>query len=80
MECRGDIFDLAVTIISQGTQLDLKIFFGVAWTILYHRNQLIFEASKTTADQVWGTAIRMVEDFKTANNSSATRKEKQPRE
>ena len=29
---------------------------------------------------MWGTTIRMVEDFKTANNSSATTKEKQLRE
>ena len=79
MGSKGDISDLALTIISQGTQRDLEIFFGVAWMIWYHGNQLIFEASTTTADQVWGTATSMVENFKTANNSLATRKEKQPR-
>jgi len=76
LESRSDISDLALKIISQGTQRDLEIFFGVAWTIWYHRNQLIFEASTTTADQVWGTATRMVEDFQIANKSCATRKEK----
>ena len=33
LEGRGDIFDLALTIISQGTPRDLEIFFGVAWMI-----------------------------------------------
>ena len=77
LEGSGDISDLALTKISQGTQRDLEILFGVAWSFWYYKNQLIFEASKTT---VWGITIRMVEDFKTANNSSTTRKEKQPRE
>ena len=80
LESKCDMSDLALTIISQGTQCDLENFFGVAWAIWYHRHQLIFEASKTTADQVWGTTIRMVEDFKTANNSAAAGKEKQTRD
>nr|POE60867.1 hypothetical protein CFP56_31292 [Quercus suber] len=80
LESKCDMSDLVLAIISQGTQHDLENFFGVAWAIWYHRNQLIFEASKTTADQVWGTSIKMVEDFKTTNNIAATGKEKQARE
>ena len=38
LESRSDISDLALKIINQGTQRDLEIFFGVAWTIWYHRN------------------------------------------
>ena len=50
LERNCDISNLALTIISQGTQCDLKIFFGVALVIWYHRNQLVFEASKKTAN------------------------------
>ena len=67
-KCSYDISDLALSIISQGAQSDLEKLFKVAWAIWYHRNQLVYEANKTTADQVWGTTIHMIEDFKNANN------------
>ena len=54
LESNCDISNLALTIISQGTQCDLENFFGVAWVIWYYRNQLAFEPSKTIADRVWG--------------------------
>ena len=42
--------------------------------IQYYRNQLVYEANKTTVDQVWGTAICMIEDFKNAKNLLVTGK------
>ena len=65
---------MALSIISQGAQSDLEKLFGVAWVIQYYRNQLVYEANKTTVDQVWGTAICMIEDFKNAKNLLVTGK------
>ena len=79
MECSCDISDLALAIISQGAQSDLEKLFGVAWAIWYHRNQLVYEANKTTVNQVWGIVIHMIEDFKNANNLLATRKRNEVR-
>ena len=42
--------------------------------IQYYRNQLVYEANKTTVDQEWGTAICMIEDFKNAKNLLVTGK------
>ena len=52
LECNCDITDLALSIIKHGTKCDLERLFGVVWAIWGHGNQIIFEASKTTTNQV----------------------------
>lgn len=40
----------------------------MAWSICYNRNQVVNEDSGIAINQVWGLAIRLIEDFKEANN------------
>ncbi|XP_075654847.1 uncharacterized protein LOC142625016 [Castanea sativa] len=62
-----DIPNLAIEILHQGTQRDLEKFSGMAWRIWYSRNQVLYKANGTSEAHIWGTAIRMIEDFKEAN-------------
>ena len=39
-----DIFDVALDILKNGTNRDLEVFFGVAWSVWYNRNQVAFES------------------------------------
>ncbi|XP_030941752.1 uncharacterized protein LOC115966721 [Quercus lobata] len=65
--CNLDVTDLALNLMSQGTQSDLEKFFGMAWLICYNRNQVVNKDCGVAADHVWGLAIRLIEEFKEAN-------------
>ena len=66
LDCSLDVTDLALNLMNQGTQSDLEKFFGVAWSIWYNRNRVVNE-NGAVAELVWGSAIRLIEDFKEAN-------------
>ncbi|XP_050248722.1 uncharacterized protein LOC126695975 [Quercus robur] len=69
LDCSLDVTDLALILMNQGTQSDLEKFFGVAWSIWYNRNQVVNENGGAVAELVWGSAIRLIEDFKEEGNS-----------
>ena len=39
-----DISNVALDILRNGTNRDLEVFFGVAWSVWYNRNQVAFES------------------------------------
>ena len=53
-------------IIENGSLNDLELFFAVAWSIWWNRNQALFDDSGTSPTQVWVMANRILGEFKTA--------------
>ena len=61
-----DRTDVALKICESGITQDLETFFGVAWAILYNRNQVVFKSSCQLPTQIWNCAKRYLQDFKSA--------------
>ena len=71
--CPVDIFsssrdpvDIALDIIENGSSNDLELFFVVAWSIWWNRNQALFDDSDTSPTKVWVMANRILGEFKAA--------------
>ncbi|KAK9999628.1 hypothetical protein SO802_019231 [Lithocarpus litseifolius] len=62
----GDISNVALDILKNGTNRDLEVFFGVAWAIWYNRNQAAFESKCQMPDQIWRFARNLLGDYKGA--------------
>lgn len=60
-----DISDVALDILRNGANHDL-VFFGVAWSIWYNRNQVAFESKCQIPDQIWRFASSFLQDYKGA--------------
>ena len=58
--------DIALDIIEKGSPNDLELFFAVAWSIWWNRNQAIHEDSGTPPSQVWEMANRILGEYKDA--------------
>ena len=58
--------DIALDIIEHGSQNDLELFFEVAWSIWWNRNQALFDDSGASPTQVWEMANRSLSEFKAA--------------
>ena len=61
-----DFVDVALDFIEKGSPLDLELFFAVAWSIWWNRNQAIHEDSGTTPSQVWEMANKLLNEYKDA--------------
>ena len=61
-----DISDVALDILKNGTNRDLEVFFGVAWSVWYNRNQDAFESKCQVSGQIWRFARRFLQDYKGA--------------
>ena len=48
----GDISDVALDILRNGTNCDFEVFFGVAWSVWYNRNQVAFESKCQMLDKI----------------------------
>lgn len=49
-----------------GTDRDLEVFFGVAWSIWYNKNQVAFEFKCQLPSQIWSFARRFLQDYRGA--------------
>lgn len=49
-----------------GTDRDLEVFFGVARSIWYNRNQVAFESKCQLPSQIWSFARRFLQDYRGA--------------
>ena len=58
--------DVALDFIEKGSPLDLELFFAVAWSIWWNRNQAAHEDLGTTPSQVWEMANRLLSEYKDA--------------
>ena len=58
--------DVALEFIVKGSPHDLELFFVVAWSIWWNRNQAIHEDSGSTPSQVWDMANRILYEYKDA--------------
>ena len=61
-----DPVDIVLDIIDKGSPNDLELFFAVAWSIWWNRNQAIFDDSGTPPGQVWEMANRTLSEYKAA--------------
>ncbi|XP_030940050.1 uncharacterized protein LOC115964974 [Quercus lobata] len=61
-----DFVDVALDFIEKGFLLDLELFFAMAWSIWWNRNQAIHEDLGTTPSQVWEMANRLLSEYKDA--------------
>ena len=61
-----DLVDVALKFIVKGSPHDLELFFAVAWSIWWNRNQAIHEDSGSTPSQVWDMANRILYKYKDA--------------
>ena len=53
-------------ILRNGTNCDLEVFFGVAWSVWYNRNQVAFESKCQMLDKIWRFARSFLQDYKGA--------------
>ncbi|XP_030943489.1 uncharacterized protein LOC115968280 [Quercus lobata] len=65
-----DFSDVALKILEQGTAADLEVFFVMAWSIWYNRNQVVHESTCQLPNQTWNFAKRYLQDYKDATSSS----------
>ena len=61
-----DISDVALDILKNGTNCDLEVFLGVAWSVWYNRNQVAFESKCQLPGQIWRFARSFLQDYKGA--------------
>nr|XP_023908175.1 uncharacterized protein LOC112019861 [Quercus suber] len=61
-----DISYAALNILMSGTDRDLEVFFGVAWSIWYNRNQVAFESKCQLPSQIWRFARSFLQDYRGA--------------
>ncbi|XP_050260964.1 uncharacterized protein LOC126705795 [Quercus robur] len=61
-----DKLEATLDILRNGTNCDLEIFFGVAWSVWYNRNQVAFESKCQMPDQIWRFARSFLHDYKGA--------------
>ncbi|KAL0001252.1 hypothetical protein SO802_015033 [Lithocarpus litseifolius] len=61
-----DISDVALKILMNGTDRDLEVFFGVAWSIWYNSNQMAFESKCQLPSQIWSYAWSFHQDYRGA--------------
>ncbi|KAK9986499.1 hypothetical protein SO802_031450 [Lithocarpus litseifolius] len=61
-----DLVDIALDIIAKGSPNDLELFFAVAWSIWWNRNQAIHENSGSPPLQAWDMASKIMAEFKAA--------------
>ena len=47
-----DISNVALDILKNGTTCDLEVFFGVAWSVWYNRNQVAYESKCQLLGQI----------------------------
>ena len=67
-----DISDVALDILKNGTNCDLEVFFGVAWSVWYNRNQVAFKSKCQLPGQIWRFARSFLQDCKGALCDGAT--------
>ena len=58
-----DIFNVALDILKNCTNCDLEVFFGVAWSVWYNRNQVVFESKCQLPSQIWRFARSFIQDY-----------------
>ncbi|XP_075649762.1 uncharacterized protein LOC142620247 [Castanea sativa] len=61
-----DVSDVALKILEKGTTRGLEVFFGVAWSIWYNRNLIVFESTCRLLCQIWGFANRFPHEHRRA--------------
>ncbi|KAK9984557.1 hypothetical protein SO802_034082 [Lithocarpus litseifolius] len=61
-----DLVDVALDFNENGSPLDLELFFALAWSIWWNRNQATHENSGINLDQVWERANRLLSEYKNA--------------
>ncbi|KAL0016159.1 hypothetical protein SO802_003228 [Lithocarpus litseifolius] len=61
-----DISEVALQILDKRSVYDLEVFFGVAWSIWYNRNLIVFESTCRLPSQIWGFANRYLHDYRGA--------------
>ena len=61
-----DILDVVMKILVKGTERDLELFFGVAWSIWYNRNLVAFESTCQLPSQIWSFAKRFLQEYRGA--------------
>ena len=58
--------DVALDFIVKGSPNDLELFFAVAWSIWWNRNQAIHEDSGSPPFQAWEMASKVMAEYKSA--------------
>ena len=53
-------------ILKNGTNCDLEVFLGVAWSVWYNRNQVAFESNCQLPGQFWRFTRSFLQDYKGA--------------
>ena len=61
-----DLVDVALDFIVKGSPNDLELFFAVAWSIWWNRNQAIHEDSGSPPFQAWEMASKVMAEYKSA--------------
>nr|XP_023889265.1 uncharacterized protein LOC112001321 [Quercus suber] len=61
-----DFVDVSLEFLVKGSPRDLELFFVVAWSIWWNRNQAIHEDSGSPLSQFWDMANRMLSEYKDA--------------
>ena len=61
-----DLVDIALDFIAKGSPNDLELFFAVAWSIWWNRNQAIHEDSSSPPIHAWEMAGGVLAEFKAA--------------
>ena len=62
-------------IMDKETDMDMEIFFVIAWSIWYNRNQVVYEQPYLTPSQVWDYAQRLRCDYKGAITANLLRQQ-----
>ena len=65
-----DILGIALNLLDKGTTHDLELFFIVAWTVWWNRNQATHDDMGTPRIQTWEIANRTLLDYTGANSIS----------
>ena len=65
-----DILDIALNLLDKGTTHDLELFFIVAWTIWWNRNQATHDDIGFPPIQTWEITNRTLLDYTSAISNS----------
>ena len=65
-----DILDIALNLLDKGTAHDLELFFIVAWTVWWNRNQATHDDIGSPPIQTWEITNRTLLDYTSAISNS----------
>ena len=64
--CTREPVDFALAIAEKDSSFALELFFAVAWSIWWNRNQALHKDSGVPPSQIWDMANRILSEYKEA--------------